>query len=207
MLSIMTSKPIVTMIRRVNPNQPSTMAVVPTPLLTLPLPRSRATILAATEAVCCHSTDTSTKIDAMKMMARADCDTAREGNGLTSLSEPRSSDSSCHPGKVASKMRQMKAKMTAMMLLHALVSSTNDIAQSTHMRYGKTIMSLNWLASHSKFRGSSSTETSFASAVALLLHNQSPPSGLIQIPKYPTRAAKRVSPTMLAMAVWTLKST
>ena len=39
-LRIMTSKPIVTMISSAKPNHPRTMAVVPTPLLTLPLPKS-----------------------------------------------------------------------------------------------------------------------------------------------------------------------
>jgi hypothetical protein len=66
--------------------------------------------------VCCHSTDTSTKMDAMKMMASAICDTGRLGNGLTSRSEPELLDSSCQPGKVASRRRQMKAKMMAMIL-------------------------------------------------------------------------------------------
>lgn len=71
MLRIMTSNPIVTMISSANPNHPSTIAVVPTPLRTLPFPRSCAMIDAATEAVCCQSTETRTKIEAMKIMARA----------------------------------------------------------------------------------------------------------------------------------------
>lgn len=71
MLKIMTSNPIVTMISNVNENQPMTMALVPTPDLTLPFPKSSAMILAATDAVCCHNTDTSTKMEAMKMMAKA----------------------------------------------------------------------------------------------------------------------------------------
>lgn len=37
---IMTSNPIVTITIRANPNQPRTIAEVPTPLLTLPFPRS-----------------------------------------------------------------------------------------------------------------------------------------------------------------------
>lgn len=112
----MTSKPIVTMMSKAKPNQPSTMAVVPTPLCTLPLPRSCAIIDAATEAVCCHSTETRTKIEAMKMMARDICDTGLDGNGLTSRSEPSLSSSVCHPGKVARSRRQMKAKMIATIL-------------------------------------------------------------------------------------------
>ena len=71
MLNIMTSNPIVTMISRANPNQPRTIAVVPTPLSTLPFPRSCAIMEAATDAVCCQRTETRTKIDETKMMARA----------------------------------------------------------------------------------------------------------------------------------------
>jgi hypothetical protein len=112
----MTSKPIVTMINSVKLNQPKTMAVVPTPLLTLPLPRSWAMMEAATEAVCCQRTETRTKIEAMKMMASAIWETAREGKGLTSRSEPWSSSSSCQPGKVARRRRQMNAKTMATIL-------------------------------------------------------------------------------------------
>lgn len=39
-LNIMTSKPIVTMINSVKLNQPNTMAELPTPAMTLPLPKS-----------------------------------------------------------------------------------------------------------------------------------------------------------------------
>lgn len=121
MLKIITSKPIVTIISSTKPNQPSTIALVPTPLLTEPLPRSCAMVAAATEAVCCHSTLTRTKMEAMKMSASATCDTGREGNGFTSTSEPvRRSRSSCHPGKVASRMKVMKARMMATMLLGEL---------------------------------------------------------------------------------------
>jgi hypothetical protein len=55
-------------------------------------------------------------MEAMKMMASATWLTGREGKGLTSRSEPSLSSSSCQPGKVASRRRQMKAKMIAMML-------------------------------------------------------------------------------------------
>lgn len=115
-LNIMTNRPIVTIISNVNENQPSTIALVPTPDLTAPLPKSSAIVLAATDAVCCHNTDTSTKMEAMKMMARATCDTGREGKGFTSRSEPTLSSSSCQPGKVARRRKQTKAKMMAMML-------------------------------------------------------------------------------------------
>jgi hypothetical protein len=70
-LNIITNNPIVTIINNANPNQPSIIADVPTPLFTLPFPKSCAIVLAATDAVCCHSTDTSTKTEAMKMRASA----------------------------------------------------------------------------------------------------------------------------------------
>lgn len=107
---------MVTMISSVNENQPITMALVPTPLLTTPFPKSCAMTDAATDAVCCQRTETRTKMEAMKMMASAICETGREGNGLTSRSDPSESSSSCHPGKVARRSRQIKAKMMAMML-------------------------------------------------------------------------------------------
>jgi hypothetical protein len=84
--------------------------------LTAPFPKSCAMTDAATDAVCCQSTDTSTKMDATKMMARAICETKRDGKGLTSRSEPSESSSSCQPGNVARSRRQTKAKMMAMML-------------------------------------------------------------------------------------------
>jgi hypothetical protein len=72
---------------------------------------------AATEAVCCHRTETSTKIDAMNIMAREIWETGREGKGFTSRSsEPSSSVSVCQPGKVARRMRQMNAKTIATIL-------------------------------------------------------------------------------------------
>lgn len=117
MLRIMTSRPMVTMMSRVKLNQPSTMALDPIPDMTLPLPKSCAMMDAATDAVCCHNTDTSTNTVATKMMDSAICDTGRLGNGLISRSEPSLSSSSCHPGNVASSRKQTKAKMMAMMLL------------------------------------------------------------------------------------------
>jgi hypothetical protein len=113
----MINSPMVTMMNNENPNQPRIMAAVPTPLFTLPFPKSCATVDAATEAVCCHKTDTSTKMDAMKMRARAIWLTGRDGKGLTSMSEPLSSRSSCHPGNVARMMKQMNEKTIATMLL------------------------------------------------------------------------------------------
>ena len=113
---------MVTTISKLKASQPSTMALVPTPDLTLPLPKSWATCAPATEAVCCHKTETRTKMDEMKIMARATCETAREGKGLTSTSEPSPFRSSCQPGKVARRRKQMKARMIAMMLRDIRVS-------------------------------------------------------------------------------------
>ena len=116
MLKIITRRPIVTMISKVKLNQPMTIALDPTPDMTLPLPKSWAMILAATDAVCCHNTETRMKMEAMKMMAKATWLTGRLGKGLTSRSEPSLSSSSCQPGKVARRRRQMKANMMAMIL-------------------------------------------------------------------------------------------
>lgn len=74
-------------------------------------------MLAATDAVCCQRTETRINIEAMKIIASATCETARDGKGLTSRSDPSKSTSSCHPGKVARRRKQMKAKISAIMLL------------------------------------------------------------------------------------------
>ena len=117
MLKIITSNPIVTTINNAKPNHPSTIAVVPTPLFTLPLPRSCAIVLAATEAVCCHSTETRTKTEATKIRARETWETGREGKGFTSrTSEPSSVVSSCQPGKVARRRKQKNARTMATIL-------------------------------------------------------------------------------------------
>lgn len=115
-LKIMTSKPTVTMTSRTKPNQPSTIADEPTPLFTLPFPMSCAIVLAATDAVCCHSTDTRTNTEETKIRASAAWETGREGKGLTSRSDPESSTSSCQPGNVARRMKQKNARMTATIL-------------------------------------------------------------------------------------------
>lgn len=116
MLRIITSNPIVTTINNAKPNHPSTIAVVPTPLFTLPLPRSCAIVLAATEAVCCQSTETRTKTEATKMRARETWETGREGKGFTSRMESSSVVSSCQPGKVARRRKQKNARTMATML-------------------------------------------------------------------------------------------
>lgn len=117
MLRIMTSKPIVTNMRRANPSHPKTMAATPTPLLTLPIAKVCATCDAATDAVCCHRTETSTKMEATKTSAKATCETGRDGKYLTSISEPVfESLDSCQPGKVASMRKATKARMTATIL-------------------------------------------------------------------------------------------
>ena len=125
----MTSSPIVTMISSAKPNQPNTMAALPTPLLTEPFPRSCAIVLAATDAVCCHSTETNTKMDATKMIDRASCETKRDGNGRTSRSSPSSSISRCQLGNVARRMRQTKAKIMAMMLVGLSVQSLENFTR------------------------------------------------------------------------------
>lgn len=116
MLKMMSKRPNVTTTSKPKPNQPRIMATVPTPLLTLPLPRSCTIVDAATAAVCCHMMLTSTKTDEMKMVARAAWETAREGNGFTSVSEPPAVVSVCQPGKVARRRKVRKARTMATML-------------------------------------------------------------------------------------------
>ena len=116
-VNIIINNPIDTIINSTNPNQPSTIAEVPIPLCTLPLPKSAAIVLAATDAVCCHNTETRTKIAATKISASADWETGREGNGLISRTLSSSlSYSSCQPGKVARRMKQTKEKIMATIL-------------------------------------------------------------------------------------------
>lgn len=148
----MTSRPTVTTTIRPKPNQPRTMADVPTPLLTLPLPISCAIVLAATDAVCCHNTETRTKTDETNMRANAAWDTGRDGNGFTSFSDPALSTSSCQPGNVARSTQQKKARIMATMLLQSACQSKRK--RETHRRYGKTTASLNVDATQIKFNGS-----------------------------------------------------
>ena len=115
-LNIMTSNPSVTTTNNPNPNQPNIIAVVPTPLFTLPFPRSCTIVDAATAAVCCHMMLTRINTEEMKIVARATCETGREGKGLTSVSEPDEEVSVCQPGKVASRRKVRKARTMATML-------------------------------------------------------------------------------------------
>lgn len=96
------------------------MADEPTPLLRLPLAKFCTIELAATDAVCCHSTDTSTNTEEIPIKVKATCDTGREGKGLTSRSEPLASISSCQPGNVARRMKQKKARTSATILYYML---------------------------------------------------------------------------------------
>jgi hypothetical protein len=96
------------------------MADEPTPLFRLPLARFWTIELAATDAVCCHNTDTSTNTEEIPINVKATCETGREGNGLTSRSEPLASISSCQPGNVARRMKQKKARTSATILFSVL---------------------------------------------------------------------------------------
>ena len=80
-LRIININPTVTMTRKQNPNQPNTIAPDPTPLRTLPFAISCAIVLAATDAVCCHNTETNTNTDETKMRASAACETGLDGKG------------------------------------------------------------------------------------------------------------------------------
>lgn len=156
MLKIITSRPTVTMMSSAKPNQPNTIALVPTPLLTLPFPKSCVICAAATDAVCCHRTLTRTKMEAMKMRARATCETGREGKGLMSMSLPvRASCSSCQPGKVARRRKVTKARTMATMLCKSqYVSLQKSRVAPTYSKYGNTTLFLNVLATQIKLSGS-----------------------------------------------------
>ena len=116
MLNIITKSPKVTTTSSPNPNQPNIIAVVPTPLLTLPFPKSCTTVDAATAAVCCHMMLTSTKTEETNIVASATCETGRDGKGLTSVSEPDDEMSVCQPGKVARRRKAKKARTMATIL-------------------------------------------------------------------------------------------
>ena len=117
--------------------QPRAIAVAPTSLLTVPYPISWAVVATATEAVCCHIMDTNA-IREHKMSAESTIlKTGREGKGFTSLSEPRSSVSSCQPGKVASRAVAITARTIAMILLyHRQFSSVRERMHYTVARKG-----------------------------------------------------------------------
>lgn len=80
-----------------------------------------AVVAAATEAVCCHSMDTRARKEASILAAEAKCATGLDGNGRTSISLPLSSISSCHPGKVESKLAEINAKTIAAILQHGAI--------------------------------------------------------------------------------------
>ena len=176
----MTRRPIVTIISSANPNHPNTIAVTPTPVSTLPFPMVSAIVAAATLAVCCQSTLTSTKIAATNMMASEICETARLGRRRTL---GPSGYSSSYPGNVASSNSTTVAKMIATMI-----------------KYGNTMLSLNVSATQIKFNGSWLCGICAASELAFAEHSQLPPSAFTQMPKNPTRASSCASPTMLPMA-------
>lgn len=159
MLIIIISMPIVVINNRANPNQPSTIADAPTPLLTLPFPKSCVMVLAATEAVCCHSTVTSIKTVATKQSARQTWLRARDGTRLN-CSIPCVS-SACQPGKVSKRRRAKNASIRATILQITPVSGNvrkerkgAKCRMETHVRYGNTTASLNVFATHIRFSGS-----------------------------------------------------
>lgn len=83
----------------------------------------------------------------------------------------------------------------------------NRNGNSSHIKYGNTMLSLNVEATHIKFRGSWSTDTCDAKLVALFEQRNAPPSGFMQIPKYPTLTSRCAWPTIFAIAVVTPGST
>lgn len=77
----------------------------------------------------------------------------------------------------------------------------------TYSRYGNTMLFLNVVATQMRFNGSWSMVICSANCVALLLQRKLPPSGFMQMPKYPTRTSSIAFPTMFDIAVTTPGST
>ena len=71
---------------------------------------------------CCQKLLSSDRTEATKRTARLTWDTARDGKGLTSLSDPSESSSSCQWGKVASRRMVKNAKATLTNLSIPVVS-------------------------------------------------------------------------------------
>lgn len=69
------------------------------------------------------------------------------------------------------------------------------------------MLSLNVEATQIRFKGSWSTDTCVAKLVALFEHRNEPPSGFMQMPKYPTLTSSCACPTIFAIAVVTPGST
>ena len=113
------AKPMGTMTRSAKPAQPKAIAVVPTPPATLPYAMAWAVVAEATDAVCCQRIETNINNMASVDVAKALRETAREGNGFTSRSDPLSSTSSCHPGNVSIRKRVTSARTMAAMLYQA----------------------------------------------------------------------------------------
>jgi hypothetical protein len=65
---------------------------------------------------CCHRAATKAKTDAAETEMRATLDTALEGNGLTSRSDPSESSSVTQPGNVPRRTKQKAPKMMLMNL-------------------------------------------------------------------------------------------
>ena len=88
------------------------------------------------------------------MRARATWETGREGKGLTSFSAPMSG-SSCQPGKVARRMKVMKARTMATMLKAVRTRGYINLGgKKTYSRYGKTMLSLKVCATQMRLSGS-----------------------------------------------------
>ena len=77
----------------------------------------------------------------------------------------------------------------------------------THIKYGNTTLSLKVVATQMRLSGSSSMLICWAKSVALLEQRKLPPSGVTQMPKYPTRTSNCAPPTRLAIAAVTPGST
>lgn len=95
---------------------PRTTATVPMWLSTAPYVRPSAIVPAALLLMCCHRIEINPNMNPSPISPSAACDTDLEGKGLTSISDPSSLTSWCHPGNVCSKAKHINVKTMAMKL-------------------------------------------------------------------------------------------
>lgn len=101
---------------------------------------------AATLAMCCQKLARMAMSADINEQAKATWETGLEGKGLTSLSLPSDSSSSCQPGKVARSTNVIRAKE---MLIKLSAQGQQGLYVSGHVTYNnptKTMLDLNFSA-------------------------------------------------------------
>lgn len=115
-LNIMTISPRVTSVMAENATHVKARLVVPRVVSIRTYSLESTEAANPTAPACVHVADTSKKMLDKKLSEPATCETAREGNGLTSRSEPLPLISSCHPGKVERRRTTMSADAAEIIL-------------------------------------------------------------------------------------------